>query len=134
NYAIDEERIASVAFSGKALPGSSLVPPGYTAFAWHWVPGADAYPYDLEQARAALDAAGYTDTDGDGVREANGRPIELELLTRTQSPAEQRAGKLIAGWFREVGIPVELSAVDEGIYLDRIYNTDKAGDWAPDFD
>ena len=27
-----------------------------------------------------------------------------------------------------------LSAVDEGIYLDRIYNTTKAGDWAPEFD
>jgi peptide/nickel transport system substrate-binding protein len=134
NYAIDEERIASLAFSGKALPGSSLVPPGYTAFPWHWDPGAEAFPYDPERARAALDAAGYTDSDGDGVREANGKPIELGLLTRTQSPAEQRAGKLVAGWFQEVGIPVELSVVDEGIYLDRIYNTDKAGDWAPDFD
>ena len=134
NYAVDEEKIASIAFAGNAVPGSSLVPPGYTAFPWHWDPGADAYPFDPEKAKTALDAAGYTDSDADGVREMDGKPLKLELLTRTQSPAEQRAGKLIVGWFSDVGIDVELSAVDEGIYLDRIYNTTKAGDWAPDFD
>lgn len=134
NYAVDEEKVAAVAFSGNALPGSSLVPPGYTEFPWHWDPGTDAYSFDPEKAKSALDAAGYTDSDGDGVREVDGKPIKLSLLTRTQSPAEQRAGKLITGWFSDVGIDVELSAVDEGIYLDRIYNTTKGGDWAPDFD
>jgi len=134
NYAIDREQLATVAYSGLAAPGSSLFPPDYTAFPWHWEPGADAYPFDLEMAAKALDDAGYTDGDGDGVREADGTPIELELLTRTQSPAEQRAGKQIAGWFKEVGIDVEVSAVDEGIYLDRIYAVDDAGNLAPDFD
>ena len=134
NYAIDREQLAAVGFAGFAVAGSSMVPPGYTEFPWHWDPGADAYPFDLEAAGKALDDAGYVDGDGDGVREAGGKPVELELLTRTQSPSEQRAGKLIAGWFEEIGIDVTLSSVDEGIYLDRIYDVNAAGDWAPNFD
>ncbi len=47
-----------------------------------------------------LEDAGYTDSDGDGVREdKQGKPIELRLWTRTESPPQQRAGKLIAGWY-----------------------------------
>jgi peptide/nickel transport system substrate-binding protein len=134
NYAIDREQIAAVAYSGLAGPGSSLFPPDYTAFPWHWDPGAKAYPFDLEMANAKLDEAGYADSDGDGIREADGKSIELGLLTRAQVPAEQRAGKQIAGWFEEIGIEVDLSAVDEGIYLDRIYAVDGDGNLAPDFD
>ncbi len=134
NYAVDKQKLVALAFSGLAAPGTTVIPPGYTAFPWHWDPGADAYPFDLEKAAEALDAAGYRDTDGDGVREADGKPIRLRLLARSQSPGEQRAGKLIVGWFEATGIDVNLSVVDEAAYFDAIYNTDKSGALAPDFD
>lgn len=133
-YAVDKEALVTLAFSGLGAPGTTIIPPGYTAFPWHWDPGAEAYPFDMEMAVAALDDAGYTDADGDGIREAGGKPISLRMLARTQSPGEQRAAKLIAGWFEEVGIGIELSVVDEGVYFDVIYNADKANDLAPDFD
>ncbi len=133
-YAVDKEALVTLAFSGLGAPGTTIIPPGYTAFPWHWDPGAEASPFDMEMAAAALDDAGYTDADGDGIREADGKPISLRMLARTQSPGEQRAAKLIAGWFEEVGIGVELSVVDEGVYFDVIYNVNKANDLAPDFD
>jgi peptide/nickel transport system substrate-binding protein len=134
NYAVDRKQIAEVAWNGLAVPGSSLYPPNYTAFPWHWDPGAETYPFDLEMAAKALDDAGYADGDGDGVREVDGEPIELELLARTQSPAEQRTAKQIAGWFEEIGINVEVAVVDEGTYLDRLYAVNDAGELAPDYD
>jgi len=85
-------------------------------------------------AAKALDAAGCTDANGDGIRDYKGKPIRLRLLARTQSPGEQRAANLLAGWFKNIGIDVKLSVVDDGIFLDRIYNVNAAGDYAPDFD
>ena len=134
NYAVDKEQLVKLAFSGFGAPGTTVIPPGYTAFPWHWDPGTDAYPFDLQMAAEALDAVGYADANGDGIRESKGKPIRLRLLARTQSPGEQRAAKLIAGWFKDIGIDVKLSVVDEGIFLDRIYNVNEAGDYAPDFD
>ena len=134
NFAVDKKKLVTLGFSDLAISGTTVIPPGYTAFPWHWDPGAEAFPFDLEMAAAALDEAGYTDGDGDGVREADGKPISLHLLARSQSPGEQRAAKLIAGWFEDIGIDVKLSVVDEGVYLDTIYNVNEAGDLAPDFD
>ena len=59
-----------------------------------------------------LDAAGYTDADGDGGREYKGKPIELRLIARSESTEEQQMGKLIAGWFDDVGIEVKLEVMD----------------------
>ncbi len=39
------------------------------------------YAYDVEKAKATLDAAGIKDTDGDGYRELNGKNIELKFVS-----------------------------------------------------
>ena len=83
-----------------------------------------------------LEDAGYTDADGDGVREdKQGKPIELRLWTRTESPPQQRAGKLIAGWFDEIGLKIKLSVMTDGGIYDGLYNyTNDGKTYAPDFD
>ena len=81
-----------------------------------------------------LDAAGYRDTDGDGVREDKaGNPIELRLYARSQSATDQRVAKLIAGWLEAVGVQIDLQVIDEGAMSDKIYNY-KGDTFAPDYD
>ena len=47
---------------------------------YHWQPPADQlYTFDLARARRLLDEAGYTDADGDGIREYRGNAITLRL-------------------------------------------------------
>jgi peptide/nickel transport system substrate-binding protein len=132
NYAIDREKIASVAFFGQAAPGQTLLPP-YSAYTWQ-PPAGEAYTYDPAKASAMLEAAGYKDVNGDGLRETKqGKPLDLRLYVTTDSTENQTAAKLIAGWFKDVGVKVSLRVVDSGALIDAQYNF-KGDVYAPDFD
>ena len=132
NYAIDRQKITDVAFFGQADVGSTLIVP-YSVY--HWQPPADQlYTYDPAKAKAELDAAGYKDVNGDGFRETkDGKPLSLRLLVTTDSPENQTAAKLIAGWFKDVGLKVNLKVVDSGVLLNAQYNY-KGNTYAPDYD
>jgi peptide/nickel transport system substrate-binding protein len=132
NWAIDRQKITDVAFFGQADVGSTLIVP-YSVY--HWQPPADQlFTYDPEKAKAELDAAGYKDADGDGVRETeDGKPLTLRLYVTNDSPENQTAAKLIAGWFKDVGLRINLKIVDAGVLLDAQYNY-KGDTYAPDYD
>jgi peptide/nickel transport system substrate-binding protein len=134
-YAIDRQSIVQTAYYGLAVPGYTFMPPGnWTDPDYSWQP-PDGVRRDFDPARAnqLLDEAGYTDSDGDGTREYRGKDIVLRLWATTDDIEGQRAIKLIAGWFRDVGVEAKISVVDEGVYFDAIWDYD--GDtFAPDFD
>ena len=48
---------------------------------WAYNPDTPTYEYDPERANALLDAAGWIDTDGDGTRDKDGRPMQILLQT-----------------------------------------------------
>ncbi|MEI6451601.1 MAG: peptide ABC transporter substrate-binding protein, partial [Actinomycetes bacterium] len=136
NYAIDKQKIAAVAYSDQVSPATSFIPAGLydPELDYHWDPGAATYPFDLAQARTALDAAGYKDTNGDGIREGkDGKPLKLELLARNESIMSQQSGKFIAGWFKEIGLDMKLQVVSEAALSDKVWNT-VDGKVQPDYD
>jgi peptide/nickel transport system substrate-binding protein len=136
NFAIDKQKIATVAYSGQVSPATSFIPAGLYApdLDYHWDPGAATYAFDLEKAKAALDAAGYRDADGDGVREGkDGKPIKLQLLARNESIMSQQSGKFIAGWFKDIGLDIEFQVVSEAALSDKVWNT-VDGKVQPDYD
>lgn len=136
NWAIDREKIVDIVYGGNALPGTTIVQPNcWKDPDFHWEPPADVrYRYDPERARRLLDEAGYRDTDGDGVREYKGAPIELRLWARAESPSSQSAGKLLSGWWKDIGVGIDFEVVDDGFAADKLYNTLDDGTLAPDYD
>ncbi len=138
NWAVDRQKIVDVAYNGFASPGSTIVMSDFydPEADYHWEPPAgdpNTYTFDLERCKQELDAAGYTDNDGDGIREYKGKPIELRLYARTESVESQSAGKLIAGWFKDVGLKIKYQVIDDGALADKQYNY-VGDDYAPDFD
>jgi peptide/nickel transport system substrate-binding protein len=135
DYAIDREKLVEVAYSGEATPGTSQMTPNcWSNPDYHWEPPADVLrTFDLDKARNLLDEAGYTDNDGDGVREYKGKPIKLRLWALTTATKQQAAAKQITGWFREIGLDVKLQVVEEGVYTAGIWNYE-GNTYAPDFD
>jgi peptide/nickel transport system substrate-binding protein len=136
NWAVDLQRIVDVVWLGYTTPGTTIVPPDYyTDPDWHWEPPADVrYTYDPEKAGQMLDAAGYPDADGDGAREYKGKPIELGLIARTESPESQQTAKLIAGWFEDVGIKVQVDVMDEATLTDNHLLNYEGDVFTPDYD
>ncbi|MCB8978942.1 MAG: hypothetical protein H6657_16125 [Ardenticatenaceae bacterium] len=69
------------------------------------------WPYDVAAANALLDAAGYRDTDGDGIREApvTGTPFRVSLGTTADNEMRQHLTEIFKENLLACGIDVELS-------------------------
>ena len=89
-----------------------------------WVPAPEAYApvmdncdvQDIEGAKALLDAAGFVDSDGDGVREANG--VKMSVLYQTSTNAvRQDFQALIKDWWEQIGVEVELRNIDASVFF-----------------
>jgi len=134
-YAVDREKILENAYSGHGVPGYTFLPPdNWSDPDYAWAPDASqARNYDPDKAKQILEDAGYRDTNGDSVREYKGKNIKLRLWADTGTPEAQRACKLIAGWWKAVGVDVAFSVQDDGVYLDSIWNY-KGDTFYPDFD
>ena len=136
DHAIDRDRIVELVYSGRAKPGYTLI----NSDTWrdpdfHWQPPDDVKRgFDPERAKQLLDAAGYRDTDGDGVREdKQGEPITLRLWALAESTSTQGEGKLLTGWFEDIGLKIKFEVVDSGVASDAMYAW--KGDLpAPDYD
>ena len=132
SWAVDKPNIVATCLDGYGDVGQSIIGP-FTDDAWT-PPAAETFGFDLAKSQQMLDAAGYKDSNGDGIREdKQGKPIELRLWTRSESPEQQRAGKLIAGWFKQIGLKIVLSVQNDGSINNGIYNY-KGSTYAPDFD
>jgi peptide/nickel transport system substrate-binding protein len=91
--------------------------------------------YDLAAARALLDSAGWTDTNGDGVREHDGQSLSFELLVPSQSPTRIKLSELIHAALQSVGANVKVQPLDGPTALGpRLGSRDFdawMGQWAP---
>jgi peptide/nickel transport system substrate-binding protein len=71
---------------------------------------------DIEGAKALLDEAGIVDSDGDGIREKDGVPLNVLYATST-NPVRQKTQALVKQWWSEIGIEAELRDVDAAVYF-----------------
>ena len=136
NWGIDRQRIVDIALAGKGKPGTSIMTPdSWVNPDYHWQPPADQLMgFDPAKAKSMLDAAGYRDTNGDGIREGkDGKPIKLRLWARSESPESQKTGSLLAGWFHDLGLKIHYQVMDDGIYYDSIWAY-QGNTFSPDFD
>lgn len=71
-----------------------------------------AYKYDKEGAVKFLNEAGYTDTDGDGIREKNGKKLELNLAFYTSRSELPVIAQAMQSELKEIGIAVKLQSYE----------------------
>ena len=135
NWAVDLEKVAEIGFSGYAEPATSILSGFWTNPVYQWEPPADQeYTFDPERAKQELEAAGYRDTDGDGVREGkDGKPMKLRLWAIAEKPEYTTTAKLISAWFDEVGVATKIETLDDGAVNQGIYNS-VDGVFTPDYD
>ncbi|KZX20573.1 ABC transporter substrate-binding protein [Rathayibacter tanaceti] len=69
---------------------------------------------EIAAAEGLLDAAGWSDSDGDGVREKDGKPLTLRFPVSTNQsiPAEQSLFEQIQASAKTLGFDVQISLLD----------------------
>jgi peptide/nickel transport system substrate-binding protein len=105
NYAMDREMLVDAVLAGEGEPiWGSMLPPDRFGYA----PDLDGYwSYDTDKALELLAEAGWTDTDGDGLLDKDGSPMELGFITYGPSWWSQ-AAEIFQANMRDIGVTVNL--------------------------
>ncbi|MGD9705570.1 MAG: ABC transporter substrate-binding protein [Acidimicrobiia bacterium] len=111
NWAIDRDLLVDKVLNGLGTPGVSISPSANPAFDLQ-VSDDERYTYDPQRAAALLDEAGWTDADGNGVREKDGVDLRLRFFDRSVGDASATT-EFLTGWLNDVGIATEVQTYDE---------------------
>jgi peptide/nickel transport system substrate-binding protein len=97
NYAVDKDLIVEAIYGGRAVSLPGPLSPFNNFVNQSLAP----YPYDPDKALELLTAAGWSDSDGDGILDKEGQPLAftIDTLEEWRPLAEG-----VAGMFREIGI------------------------------
>jgi len=131
--ATSKEYIVDQFYYGLADEGTTAIPPVNTQ--WHYEPTPDELiPYDIDAAKALLDAAGYIDTDGNGIRDCTaasravqdrlvteGTDLEYGMLIRREYPEEKDIAQYLKTEWDKIGILLNYEILDESTLGTQVY-------------
>ncbi len=80
------------------------------------------YDYDPERAGQMLDELGIADSDGDGFRDLNGEPWEINIVTFTAGFRDyDKYAVVVQQYWEDIGIKVNLEQRDLATLVEQIY-------------
>ncbi|MCV2869758.1 peptide ABC transporter substrate-binding protein [Defluviimonas sp. WL0002] len=112
SMAIDRNLLVEVGYGQAGRPTCNLVP----APELYASDNTDCLVQDIEGAKALLEEAGWTDTDGDGVRDKDGEKLHILYQTSTNA-VRQDFQALIKQWWTEIGVETELKNIDASVFF-----------------
>lgn len=105
-YGLNRERLVADALQGQGVVADSPLP----ANNWAYSSDIRHYEYNPDLAKRLLDEAGWTDSDGDGIRDKEGRPLSFILLSN-DDPVRQTVIEQIAQDWQSIGVQADPQAV-----------------------
>ena len=115
-HATDRNAIISKVIFGQGAPLEADVLP---TIKWAYNDALEPIEYDLEKAAALLEEAGWTDQDGDGVRECHGclyaeegTPLKLGLITNAGNETRESVGLIVQDQLGELGFDIEFEPME----------------------
>jgi peptide/nickel transport system substrate-binding protein len=117
SQAIDKQGLIDIVFNGFGTPGCSPL----TKVMFGYDPATcDYLPFDREQAAATLEEAGWVDSDGDGVRERDGQPLQIQHWFRSDSPLNVAIATYLEAELAQVGIDLVPNGAAQAGYFDAV--------------
>ncbi|HKI51027.1 MAG TPA: peptide-binding protein [Geothermobacteraceae bacterium] len=117
-HALNKQEIIDGVLLGLGQPATGPYKPD----TWVYNPNIKRYPYDPERARQLLAEAGWSDSDGDGILDKDGRKFSFTIVTNQGNDLRAKTGEIIQRRFREVGVEVKLRVIEWASFLKEFIN------------
>ncbi len=114
-HAINKEELYETVYPGVPMPEEAPCAPVPPGLFWRTEEGLTCIEYDPAKSVELLDAAGWVDSDGDGIRDKDGLKLSL-LHCTTGAGFRVAAGDYMASKFRDIGIEFLNTAAPETIF------------------
>ncbi|WP_417244735.1 peptide ABC transporter substrate-binding protein [Celeribacter sp.] len=113
SMAIDRALLTEIGYGDAGRPTCNVLP----APAIYNSTANDAcLTQDIEGAKAVLEEAGWVDSDGDGIREKDGKKLSL-LFQSSTNAIRQDFQAIIKQWWGEIGVETELRNIDASVFF-----------------
>ena len=113
SMAIDRALIDEIGYGAAGQPTCNVLP---APEAYASTANDDCMNVDMEAAKALLEEAGWTDEDGDGVREKDGQPLSVLFQTSTNAVRQDTQAIIKQAW-DELGVETELRNIDASVFF-----------------
>lgn len=107
--ACDRKTYNEVLLKGTFIEGKAPVPPSMD---YGFDQLKDPNSYNVEQAKKLLAEAGWTDTDGDGILDKDGKPLTVDFVVYNSRAELPLYAEACQSDEKKVGIDVKIKAVD----------------------
>ncbi|MFN8491213.1 MAG: ABC transporter substrate-binding protein [Caldilineaceae bacterium] len=118
-YGLDYTRIISDVYQNQGERPATYLP---ASMSWALDKTLQPYPFQPDKAKQLLTEAGWVDANQDGIRERDGKPLALSLLTNNDSPQRVRIGELVQQLLAALGFDIHFQAVDFAQVSDTLLN------------
>lgn len=127
--AIDREQILEALVYGQGSVGTQPM----ISTIWAHDPSIEPYPFDPDSARTLLEAAGWTDSDGDGVLDKDGRPLSFRLKTNVDNRLRVDIVTVVQEQLEGIGVVVRPDPLEFNTFIDQLLDSDfqaAVGGWS----
>jgi len=108
SYAINKKELVDGVLMGLGQPANGPYKPG----SWPHNPNVNSYPYNPDKAAQMLSSAGWVDSDGDGIRDKDGKPFEFTIVTNQGNDQRIKSAEIIQRRFQQVGVKVKIRVIE----------------------
>jgi peptide/nickel transport system substrate-binding protein len=117
SYATPREALVRGVLMGHGLPIAGPFKPG----TWAADDTLAPYPYDLDKAKALLDAAGWS-AGADGIRRKNGRKLAFTVVTNQGNEQRLRTAEILQFTFRQIGVEMKIRVQEWATFIENTLN------------
>ncbi|HET7056467.1 MAG TPA: ABC transporter substrate-binding protein, partial [Thermomicrobiales bacterium] len=114
-YAVDRQTMVDTLLLGFGEVANGTQPTLSPAYAPDRID--TVYSYDPDKAKQLLAAAGWTDTDGDGIVDKDGQKLSFQIMYGSGSSATDQVVAAIQDYWKAVGVDGQPNPVDFGQVL-----------------